>query len=282
MNLRECYRMLEVSEKATDEELALSFKRLAHKYHPDKNRDRIEWATRAMADLNVAYNMIMSHRFEDSADSIIPEYREEKRARKPKARKTEERDEELENFKREFLINKFVQFKENSKDALYRYFQYSLYNFARREEIRNRRVFNGIVLTLRTSYHSIKTLKPLTSDKELIEHFTTFNEMIFSFYKASECLNILDSYKNIIDVEAYRSFKKGDDKLHIAHKELFYDRHNRGFFKREIMFPNLMEAEDHFAFTVRRFPQSTWAVETGIKLEYVRALKKYFVLFFTE
>jgi curved DNA-binding protein CbpA len=282
MNLQECYKILGVSENASNDELAISFKRLAHKYHPDKNRDRIEWATRTMADINLAYNAIMSHRFEDSAEPIISEHEEEKVRRSESKREEHTVKGEYELFEREFLIDKFVDFRESGKESLYRYFQYGLFNLAKRDEIKNRGIFNEIVMNLRKTYHSIKSLMSLTSEHELLEHFTTFNEMIFNFYKASECLNILDSYKNIVDVEAYRSYKRGDETLHIAHKEIFYDRHNRGYFKREITLPYLLESEQFFRNTLRRFPGSSWSVETGIKLEYAVSLKKYFVLFFSE
>lgn len=53
--------------------------------------------------------------------------------------------------------------------------------------------------------------------------------MIFDFYRASECLNIIDSYNDSYEVDAYRMYKRGDEHLHKAEKELFYDRHNRGF-----------------------------------------------------
>lgn len=282
MNLQDCYKILGVSENISNDELTISFKRLAHKYHPDKNRDRIEWATKTMAQINLAYNAIMSHRFEDSAETIVPEHEDEKIRRSESKREGQKKKGEYELFDREFLIDKFVDFRESGKESLYRYFQYGLFNLVKREEIKNRGIFNEIVMNLRMTYHSIKSLMSLTRERDLLEHFTIFNDMIFNFYKASECLNILDSYKNIFEVDAYRSYKNGDEKLHMAHKEIFYDRHNRGYFKREIALPYLLEAEQFFRNTLRRFPGSSWSVETGIKLEYAISLKKYFVLFFSE
>lgn len=282
MNLQDCYRILGVSENISNDELTVSFKRLAHKYHPDKNRDRIEWATKTMAQINLAYNAIMSHRFEDSSEAIVPEHEEEKIRRRESKREAQKKKGEYELFEREFLIEKFVDFRESGKESLYRYFQYGLFNLAKRDEIKNRSIFNEIVMNLRRTYHSIKSLMTLTREHDLLEHFTIFNDMIFNFYKASECLNILDSYKNIFEVDAYRSYKNGDEKLHIAHKEIFYDRHNRGYFKREIALPYLLEAEQFFKNTLQRFSGSSWAIETGIKLEYAISLKKYFVLFFSD
>ena len=65
MNLSECYKILELPASATDEEIKKSFKVLAHKYHPDKNRNKIEWANNAMSNLNMAYTTLMQLRFRD-------------------------------------------------------------------------------------------------------------------------------------------------------------------------------------------------------------------------
>jgi hypothetical protein len=298
MELREYYRLLEVSETATDEEITRSFRRLAQKYHPDKNRNRIEWATRAMADLNIAYTTLMGSRFsmgrkggpareqprreappreaprrEKGAEAKRADVLREKRKRAAEA--------ERESIRRDYMVSQFVKIRETAKDALYRFFQFNLDNIVRREDVLNRGRFNEIASGLKRDYHAVKKLSAQTADPEMLEHFDVFCGMLFCFYRASECLNILDSYSNLIDVEAYRLFRKGDEVLHRSHKEIFYDRHNRGSFKRELAVSFLQKAEYYFRDTLKRYPGSTWAVETQIKLDYVVALEKYVELFFT-
>lgn len=164
---------------------------------------------------------------------------------------------------------------------MYRYFQYTLYNFHRREERGNRKVYNDIIVSLRKSYHLIKKYSSLTRDRELIEHFNVFSKMIFDFYKASECLNIIDSYNDSYEVDAYRLYRRGDEHLNKSEKEMFFDRHNRGFFERKKAIPDLLEAENTFRKTLQMYKNSSWAVETSIKLEYVLSLKVYITLFFS-
>lgn len=285
MNLDECYALLELSPSATDEELSRAYKRLAHKYHPDKNRERVEWATRAMANLNIAYTTVTGHRFSAAAAAGPPPsaQRSEREGIRPAgARGDHGRDIKAESVGREELISRFAALRESAKDALYEYFQYSLFNLVRRESPLNSGAFDRVVLSLRKSYHGIKKLSSLTADAELLEHFSTFSEMIFNFYRSSECLNIPDSYSSLVDVEAFRLYRKGDDALHAAHRELFYDRHNRGALRRDIALTMILRAEQHFKNALSSYRDSTWAVETGIKLEYTLSLKKYFLLFFTE
>lgn len=290
MNLQECYTLLGITETATSEEIARAYKAMAMKYHPDKNRERIEWATTMMSNLNISYTTIMGSRFNDESslnsqpDSEGTETNHTSREqRREKADPVQEREPSFsEEIHRQILIKKFIRNREAAKDYLYRYFQYSLHNFARRDNPMNRSVFNEIVYSLRKFYHAINALARQTLDPELTEHFATFTHMIFTFYKASECINILDSYKNIVEVEAYRLYKKGDESLHIAHREVFYDRHNRGYFKQDFATAYLMKAKEDFQRTLRSFPDSTWAVETKIKLEYTLALLRYLDLFFNE
>ncbi|HOK03360.1 MAG TPA: hypothetical protein PLD85_12845, partial [Spirochaetota bacterium] len=108
-----------------------------------------------------------------------------------------------------------------------------------------------------------------------------FSKLIFDFYRASECINIIDSYKDNYEVLAYRVYRKGDDYLHRAHKEIFFDRHNRGYIDKRKIAPDILEAESCFKQAIRLYSKSTWTVESKIKLEYIQSLKAYLSLFFT-
>lgn len=279
MDIDNYYRFLNVSQSASDEEVSAAYKKLAFKFHPDKNPHRLEWANNAMTKLNIAYATVMSYRFNDES-TIMKEtgVKTGQKKEAPPAPRKPHKD----IIDSEILTKQFINLRETAKDALYRYFQYSLYNIPIREKVSNRAVFNKIVFALRKVYHSIRHLKEKTDDNELLAHFDVFTAMMFHFYRASECLNIIDSYNNQYDVEAYRIYRKGDENLHEAHKEIFYDRHNRGYFKKEMAYTYIKEAEKVFQANLNVFPDSTWAVETRIKLEYAQSLRKYLELFFFE
>ena len=228
MDIAACYTLLNATPSSTDEEISRSYKKLALRYHPDKNPQRVTWATEAMSRLNNAYASVMSYRFKNDTDLDAP-------ASVNKSRPADTKQEHKKAYiDPEILTNQFIQFRELAKDSLYRYFQYNLHNIPIREKVSNQAIFNKMVFTLRKTYHAIRSLKTQTDDPELLEHFDVFNSMIFNFYRASECLNIIDSYNNQYDVEAYRVYREGDELLHQAHRELFYDRHNRGYFKKSM------------------------------------------------
>jgi curved DNA-binding protein CbpA len=281
MNIESLYQILNVSKSASDEEISAAYKKLALKFHPDKNPHRPEWANDAMTRLNLAYAAVMSHRFsEDTAAGTAqkPEYPSEKKYTKehvtPKPQK-HVTDPEI-------VTKQFIHVRESAKDALYRYFQYNLQRLPIREKIANRAIFNKITFSLRQSYHAIRQMKETTDDPELLEHFEVFNAMIFDFYRASECLNIIDSYNSQYDVEAYRVYRNGDEQLDAAQKEIFYDRHNRGYLKKQEAYSAIIQAGKLFQANLKVFPDSSWAVETRIKLEYTDSLRRYIELFFSD
>ncbi|HOT46794.1 MAG TPA: J domain-containing protein [Spirochaetota bacterium] len=278
MDINTYYKFLNVNPSASDEEVSAAYKKLAFQFHPDKNPHRAEWANDAMTKLNIAYSTVMTYRFNDESTVETGNKKTEKRQEPTPTPRKPHKD----IIDSEILTKQFINLRETAKDALYRYFQYSLYNIPIREKVANRAVFNKIVFSLRKNYHAIRRLKDKTEDDELIEHFDVFTAMLFHFYRASECLNIIDSYSNQYDVESYRIYRKGDDCLTDAGKEIFYDRHNRGHFKKELAYTYVREAEKIFQANLTIFPDSTWAVETSIKLDYARSLKKYIELFFSE
>ncbi len=283
MELSRCYTILEITEKATDEEVSRSFRQLAFRYHPDRNPHRIDWANSAMAQLNTAYTTIMTHRFEKgtvgSGTVAGDEFQEEPGGGETARTDEEELDSE---YRDNVLTATFIKIREKSKEGLYMYFQYGLYNIPRREQAANKTSFNRVTRLLQNSFHALNRLSEHTSDEEFLLHFDTFKELLFTFYKSAECLNIIDSYSSNTDMQAFRLYKKGDERLHDAQKEIFYDRHNRGWLKKDHVQVQILRALDHFKNALKSYPHSSWAVETTIKLEHANALKKYIELFFEQ
>ena len=286
MRIEDHYNVLQVSPSASDEEVIRSFKRLALQYHPDRNRNRQEWAHEAMTRLNIAYSTVMSHRFTEADDvQAEPVVKEKPRPAPKPAGKPETRQHrpspEVEEYERERLIQIFIHHRETAKDYIYRFYQYGLHHLPRREHSSNRGTYRNIVLNLRKAYHGVSALSRLTKDRELLDHFSVFTGMIFDFYRSAECLNMIDSYTSQREVDAYRLYHTGDEFLHKAAKEIFFDRHNRGFIKRSLIDTNLAEALSILKKAIQIYADSSWVVESRIKLSFALSLKRYVDLFFS-
>lgn len=291
MDIDQAYRIFNLKSEASDEEIVRTYKKLAMRFHPDRNRERPEWANKTMSELNNAYSDIMAFRFRRSSGNETAD-----QGTTDEERFSDFRDDAGKNRKppsgraasvkrrpgRDELIDRFARIKDASNSVLYKFFQYSLYNMARRDTPANEIIFKRIVKTLRNGYHACVSFEEMTDDPELKEHFRVFREMLYNFYLASECVNRIDSYMSRYNVDAYREYRKGDEYLHRAHREIFYDRHNRGSFKGAFAMGELIRAESVLSDTLKRYRNSSWAVEAGIKLNYAAALREYLNLFFTE
>jgi len=73
MEIEHCYRILQIGQSSSDEEVSRSFKAMAMKYHPDKNPQRREWANEQMTVLNTAYSTLMSYRFSQGSAEAAQE-----------------------------------------------------------------------------------------------------------------------------------------------------------------------------------------------------------------
>lgn len=65
MDIRECYKILEVSENISDDDLKAHYKTLSKIYHPDKNpgdADTTAFATEKLKKINNAYTEIKKYR----------------------------------------------------------------------------------------------------------------------------------------------------------------------------------------------------------------------------
>ena len=58
MSERDYYEVLGVSQNATDAQIKKSYKRLAMKYHPDKNKDDREASERKFKEAKKAYEVL--------------------------------------------------------------------------------------------------------------------------------------------------------------------------------------------------------------------------------
>jgi DnaJ-domain-containing protein 1 len=66
------YRILEINASATSEDIRRAYRKLALRYHPDKNCDNPEKAHAAMVEVNTAYEQLTKRLPESSASTSTP------------------------------------------------------------------------------------------------------------------------------------------------------------------------------------------------------------------
>ncbi len=283
MDLQTSYSTLKISDKSTDEQIVSAYKKLAKIYHPDKNLTNPTIANKQMANLNDAYATVTSYRFQNKDEN---KFHYKKKAR-PKAKKSstverfeKERENKLNELAIDILINKFTSYKDTCNDMLYRYFQYKLYNYSNRSENLNNKRYNEIVGVIQSNYHAIESLKCQTNDEELVEHFSSLKDLLFNFYRQAECSIVYDTYNTNIGIETLHLYQKGDEFLHNAQNEIFFNRHNKGKIDKELVVNNIGMAEKYFRNGLKHYKDSEFEIESRIKFNYTLVLKNYFLLFF--
>lgn len=82
MNLQQALNVFGLSGQLTEKDVRSAFKRLALKFHPDRNKDNISVATEMMKAINSAYEIIMNnidnlHNYQSSCTEKAYNYGEE-------------------------------------------------------------------------------------------------------------------------------------------------------------------------------------------------------------
>lgn len=273
MTLTESYKILGATPKSSMDDIVASFRALAKKYHPDKNRSNVEWAHQQMTLLNEAYAFIAQHRFtaeeETSADTSPPRNERTKTAspRRP-------------IYSRDELIYSFSQQKDSVNLALYKYYQYELYTISKRDTKENRGAFRSIVTTLRRAYHHTDQLKQFSTDKELFRHFQVYTAMIFNFYRSTECLLTNNGFLRDDELYAYQAYRLARDRLFKAEEEIMFHRHNRGHLQFTMVVDTLQEARKILEEAVERYSHTQWFPELEIHHAHAKSLYEYVLLFF--
>lgn len=269
MTLQESYQILGINSQTSREEIALKYKQLAMKWHPDKNRENQVRANEVMTKINQAYDQIISNNFITKEIPAEPK-------RKEYSVKPERHDDVLQ----QYLTEKFIAAREIAKDSLYQFYQYNLFDLFIRNEGGNLLIFNEVVFNLRKSYHYIEQLSSMTNDMDFIRHFNAFKSLIFNFYRSTECINIIGEGASYYDRKMFEYLQQGDNAITRSSREIFYDRHNRGNFKKEYAIKEALLAQNIFDSAVRANYPSSWLLEIEIKNNYARALKAYLDIFF--
>lgn len=76
---KDYYAILEVSYSATEKEIVSSYRRLAKKWHPDKNKKNVEYAEKKFKEINEAYGILNDFKkrqlYDDGVSVDDPQYR---------------------------------------------------------------------------------------------------------------------------------------------------------------------------------------------------------------
>lgn len=117
--MKEYYKILGLSEKVSEREIRSAYKRLAIRYHPDKNPDNIEYAKNKFIEIDTAFKVLSDPVLKLRYDNGISINDRDLRECQEKARKIFENRLFSENI--EEIVNRLDN---DDKKSIYRYVAY--------------------------------------------------------------------------------------------------------------------------------------------------------------
>ena len=67
---QDLYKVLELEKNATEEQIKSSYRKLVRKWHPDKNQDNVEEATKKFREISEAYAILSDAQKRDAYDKF--------------------------------------------------------------------------------------------------------------------------------------------------------------------------------------------------------------------
>ncbi len=263
MTLREAYRVFGLAEDATLQELNRAFRVLVKKYHPDVNRDRLDWAHRAMTLVNVAYTTCresLDRRTAKKSGPTGPPQDGGGRRPGPSASPPREPDSRVDATRSR--LYSIQRIKDELLDLVYLYYQYGLENVHLRYEGVRRYRFR----TVKRRLHNLRTA--LYSHRD--QPTNTIGEFAAAFDKHSSIETFGMPADPLPDRIAYRYLMEGTRSLDILIKRGFFEEFRRD--SRVPPMPNSAElAAQNFLTVLTKYPQSRWTMEATIRLRLLDA-----------
>jgi hypothetical protein len=233
-----------ISDTASLRELNHAYRRVAHRYHPDRNPDRPEWAHRAMIKVNAAY---------DSAVEYLSalRYEEIQRHLDGEIRKHDE------------FSRVFDWIADGILDGVFTYYQYGLENPYARQAGTTRLRYRRALRQIATGLDQLKRIgAPNSLDSETLEVFRTFAQ---AFHQCMQIDRGAGAPSRPDERAALNHYLSGSRTMDAAIRKSFFTEEFSS--PRELAAPqNLSVSLSEFMTVVTKHRTCSWIGETALKL----------------
>ena len=254
MDIRKALLVLKLTEKSSLNDLNLSFRKLAKRYHPDFNRGKEKWAHTKMTELNLAYEVALKY------FTSPREY-------------DETRETEAWTFFRYFNMVKNVILH-----GIYIYYQYGLENVhQRREGVRRIRYYDALRY-VRKGIHSLEKTQQTLTDSVKLEWCRTLLDFSRAFLQIMVNQRFFQPTSSGYENNSYSHFKNGSEQLDYALKEAFFGDlllriRNGSYYK------HLSNCYEEFMLVITQYPKSSWVADTVHKIYIIELFTKLIRIF---
>lgn len=257
MKLEESFKILGIDENASIEELNITFRKLAKKYHPDFNHDREEWANKKMTQINLAYEVALNYFTSPSRKSASKDFKD-----------------------RIWIFNKYFNRAKNYiLQGMLIYYQYGLENPHLRNEGVRRIRFNDSIRYVEKGIKSLKDIYSTITDEAQKESCKILLEFSTAFFRNMNSSTYFRPSGNAYEDEAYWHFHNGIVLLDEAIKEIFFGDLIINIPNRGNYISKLSRSYEEFVLVVSEYPKSSWVVDTILQIYLVELLTKLIKVF---
>jgi len=257
MELKEAFRILGLGEESSIEDLNSSFRKLAKRYHPDFNREKEAWANKRMTEINLAYETALNY-FTSPSEKLS-----------------------LNNIKDNILV--FSRYFNRAKNYIFQgmltYYQYGLENVHLRNEGVRRIRFNDSIRYMEKGIKSLKDVYSVVVDPVQKEWCETLLNFSTAFFRNMNNSNYFKPTGNIYENKAYWHFYQGAILLDEAIKEVLFGDLIVNIPNKGNYISKLSRSYEEFTLVISEYPQSTWVVDTILKIYMVELLTKLIKIF---
>lgn len=319
MDIYESYKILGISSSSEIEDINRAFKKLAKEFHPDANPDKLDWAHKKMSALNMAYQIVIDFKknkgsYSGKSGPTISDFlknlfkkdgfysdthpHSKTKSGKDYSGQTKNESEsyyekhpsyeELKRAaeKRQNIISQVSKAFKRKKDivdeAMFIYYQYKLFKRGLRSEGVGRLKFGDVRRNLKKGLNEIEKIRYGCTLDDLAEELDLYISFVTKFKESMNCKDYLASYKNIDNVEAFRFYRKGSEKLDNAFSYIFFETKAQNRLFNRVNITNLLSmAMENFIFIGEQYASTPFAFDANVKADlldffYRLYIKNYF------
>lgn len=296
MRLETALRIFGLNPDPSTDELNKAFRRLAKRYHPDSNGERVEWATHQMASINIAYETIRKSIHNGPAQSA---HTHRSTTGRPHARSSTTADSRR-SYSRTTATggatgnmqgahraggssaepmgnsaqNAFLDAQRRVLEGIHTYYQFGLENVHLRHEgplrLKYRKATRLVMKGLDRFAELWTRYGPLSADSG----FTTFYTFTDYFYRSMFLERYNNPYSGKLDQLAYGRYRDATRMLDETIRDTFFP----GMNEKSTYDPTvqLQVCRKEFYNVVAHYSESSWIEESTLKIRLLDSFEKYY------
>ena len=175
-------------------------------------------------------------------------------------------------------ISKIFKIKRDAVDhGMFMYYQFKLYILPQREHGLGRTKFGDSKRYIKRGLKAIEELHNKCPLPDVRQELALYINFVKNFILAFDCKDYIKSYKNMYEVQAFRYYRSGSEKMNEAFSYLFFKtKAEKNVYQKVNVWPLLMLALQDFIFINEKYSKSNFARDAKIKANLIEQFYKLY------